>query len=131
MAKKTVVIDDLDGTDGAETMTFGLDDKRYSIDLGEKNGKKLREFLAKYIEVAEEIEEPAPTMKVTGPRKATSDYDPAAVRQWATENGIEVNLKGRVPEAIISQWRQATAPKEEPESEDKTTPADAEEKATA
>jgi len=43
MAQQTTVIltDDIDGSKAVETVTFGLDDKYYEIDLGSKNAKNL------------------------------------------------------------------------------------------
>ena len=45
MAKRTLVIaiDDLDGTDGAETVRFGLDGRTYEVDLSDKNQVEFRE----------------------------------------------------------------------------------------
>jgi hypothetical protein len=44
MAQKVTValIDDLDGHDAEETVTFGLDGKAYEIDLSASNARKLR-----------------------------------------------------------------------------------------
>ena len=40
--------------------------------------------------------------------QATSrDYDPADVREWARRNSIAVPDYGRVPQAVLHQWRQA------------------------
>ncbi len=54
MAKTTVttITDDLDGSTDAQTITFGLDGVAYSIDLGPKNEKKLRDALVPFIERA-------------------------------------------------------------------------------
>ena len=52
MAKRTVhmLIDDLDGGDADETISFGVDGVLYEIDLSKKNATKLRNTLARYIE---------------------------------------------------------------------------------
>ncbi|MGX1491238.1 hypothetical protein RKD41_003497 [Streptomyces tendae] len=52
MAQKVVVtlFDDIDGSEAAETIAFGLDGKSYEIDLNEANAKKLRKALAPYVE---------------------------------------------------------------------------------
>lgn len=55
MAQKVniVLIDDLDGTEGAaETVAFGIDGDTYEIDLTEKNAAAMRKAFAKYAEVA-------------------------------------------------------------------------------
>ncbi|MGH3997546.1 MAG: histone-like nucleoid-structuring protein Lsr2, partial [Pseudonocardiaceae bacterium] len=52
MAKRTVVtvIDDIDGSEGAETVSFGLDGVNYEIDLAEVNAGTLREALRPYVD---------------------------------------------------------------------------------
>ena len=52
MAKETItrLIDDLDGGEAAETVTFGLDGHSYEIDLSTKNATKLRNALAAFVE---------------------------------------------------------------------------------
>ncbi len=55
MAKSvvTTIIDDIDGSSDASTITFALDGVAYSIDLGPKNEKKLRDALAPFINHAD------------------------------------------------------------------------------
>ena len=45
MAKRTVIelVDDLDNSPAAETVTFGLDGTQFEIDLSQNNAAKLRE----------------------------------------------------------------------------------------
>ncbi len=54
MAKRTIVtlVDDLDGKEAAETVTFTVDGATYEIDLTERNAAKFRRLLAPYIEAA-------------------------------------------------------------------------------
>lgn len=51
MAKHTFIklIDDLDGGDAHETVTFALDGTPYEIDLSDDNAAQLREALTKYV----------------------------------------------------------------------------------
>ncbi|HEX2317519.1 MAG TPA: histone-like nucleoid-structuring protein Lsr2 [Streptosporangiaceae bacterium] len=44
-----VVIDDVDGSGNASTVSFGLDSVTYAIDLGEKNRAKLERDLKPFI----------------------------------------------------------------------------------
>ncbi len=44
-----VLVDDIDGNDAVETVTFALDGVEYEIDLSEGNADKLREALSLYI----------------------------------------------------------------------------------
>lgn len=109
MAKKvkTILIDDIDGSDAAETVTFGLDNVNYEIDLNETHAGELRDSLARWIKSGR---------KVSGRRRRGTA--PAVnseirelnrrVRAWASEKGISVNDRGRVPQKLIDQYRAAT-----------------------
>src|SRR5438309_801803 len=45
---EVVLIDDLDGGDAAETVTFSLDGVTYEIDLSDENARKLRDDFASW-----------------------------------------------------------------------------------
>lgn len=112
MAKKMVLIDDLDGSEAEETVKFGIDGDTYEVDLNKGNAETLRTMLAPYRKVAR------PTRKANGssqnrtPASATkarrttrkvgvSDNE---IRQWAQEKGIAVKAIGRVPKVIREQY---------------------------
>ncbi|MFI1021291.1 Lsr2 family DNA-binding protein [Streptomyces olivaceus] len=61
--------------------------------------KRLAEIQAREAELA-------PPKKKAG--RATPSYDAKAVRAWAAETGIECPPRGRVPKAVLDQWRAAT-----------------------
>ena len=42
-------VDDLDGSEASGTINFGLDGRRYEIDLSEDNAGKLRDALAPFV----------------------------------------------------------------------------------
>lgn len=110
MAQKTQItlIDDIDGTAADETVTFGLDGSTYEIDLSAQNATELREAVNRYAGHAR---------KVTGRSGARSngrtvrasgrDYEPAAVREWASTQKIDVPARGRIPSAVLEQYRAA------------------------
>ena len=43
------LVDDLDGSKAAETITFQVDSKEYEIDLNEEHAARLRDALAPYV----------------------------------------------------------------------------------
>lgn len=47
--------DDLDGSDDAETISFGFGGVVYEIDLGQKNRAKLEKALAPFIEAGRRV----------------------------------------------------------------------------
>lgn len=107
MATKTTVrlIDDTDGSEAVGTVEFGLDGKRYEIDLSEQNEADLREALAIFVAHARRVGGPART---TAPRKAgpSGSSDASSARQWLRENGHTVGDKGRIPAPLMALWRQ-------------------------
>lgn len=103
------LVDDIDGGKAAETLSFGLDGETYEIDLSKRNADKLRTILAPYVEVGRRM------VKTTGrgrgrlvvQRRIDVAADPRAVRAWARANRITVPERGRIPAAIIEQYRAA------------------------
>lgn len=105
--------DDLDGKSIPEgkggTIRFGLDRQDYEIDLGDRNAKAMRDALRKYLEAARR----AGTSRGGGGRSGrpgggpARDYDPKAVRAWATAQGIQVSQRGRVPAELVARFRAA------------------------
>jgi hypothetical protein len=45
MSQKVMLIDDLDQSEGAETIRYSVDGKEYEIDLSEKNAQRFRDAL--------------------------------------------------------------------------------------
>lgn len=104
MAKRTIIESDLSGEPDAETVIFAFESKRYTVDLTEAEKEAFAKLLAPYIDVAEEA--PLTPVQPHVPAQP-SGPDPATVRAWAQENGIEVNAKGRVPHSVIAQYEAA------------------------
>ena len=74
MAQKVQVllVDDLDGGEATETVSFGLDGSSYEIDLSSANADKIRKELALYIEKARKVSAPARRRRPrTGPGRGT------------------------------------------------------------
>ena len=93
-----VLVDDLDGSDAVETVSFALDGVDYEIDLSEQHAGELRNALALYIGHG----------RRTGGRRrkssggsakspaAAGGPSPSEIRAWARENGWDVPERGRV-----------------------------------
>ena len=109
-------VDDLDGSDAAGTVSFGLDGKTYEIDLSDDNAAKLRDSLASFVAVARKNGAPAATGSRPGPKMtATSGRRPqpldreqtAAIRAWARQNGHQVSDRGRISKAVVDAFQAA------------------------
>jgi hypothetical protein len=119
MAKATVevLIDDLDGSEGAETIRLGWNGEWRELELSTKNLTSLSKTLDKYWDVARSV--PAerqsrrrrrpstPAAPRAAKRRAKAARDPKLIRAWATDNGISVPARGRIPGAVERQYNEA------------------------
>ncbi len=121
------LLDDLDGGDADETVTFAMDGVTYKIDLSRKNASKFRDMMSPYQEAGER------TGRVGSPPsvRTTAAYSSAAtntatreqntkIRNWAVRNGYELSDRGRIPQYIVDAFNSGTpnpaaTPEPEPE----------------
>ena len=106
MAQKVhiVLVDDLDGSEATESVSFGLDGTSYEIDLNEKNAAQLREALAPYVGHARKV---GAASRRNGRRaSAATSEGPSAreIRDWARSNGFDVPDRGRVAAEVRSAF---------------------------
>jgi hypothetical protein len=106
MAKQTVVtlIDDIDGGVADQTVTFSLNGQAYEIDLNSKNTQKLQAALEPWIAAGRRVGRAAQARRSS----STSGTDPRAVRAWAASNKVVVPARGRIPAAVIDQFKAAS-----------------------
>ena len=99
---QTLYIDDIDGSEAAGTVRFGLDGADYEIDLNAEHTKQLQTALRTYIDHAR---------KVGGTSKRASRgrrIDTTAVRTRAREQGIAIKDRGRGPADVVAKYEAAT-----------------------
>jgi len=107
------LIDDLDGSQAVETVSFGLDGTSYEIDLSRKNAATFRKSLARYVQAARSSSKARaarPARKVpasTNGSKSKRDYDLAQLREWAGANDVAVPHRGRIPRSVVDQYKAA------------------------
>ncbi len=102
------LIDDIDQTEAAETVTFALDGVSYEIDLSEQNAQKLRNELATWIEHGRRVSGRRSTGRK--PRSGQgSGSDTTEIRAWAEQNGYTVSKRGRVSAEIREAYEKAHA----------------------
>ncbi|MFH7596610.1 Lsr2 family protein [Streptomyces racemochromogenes] len=110
MAQKVQVllVDDLDGGEADETVTFALDGKTYEIDLTTANAEKLRGLLDPYTKSGRRTGGRASAGRAKGRAAAsTGSPDTAEIRAWAKAQGLSVNDRGRVPAEIREAYENA------------------------
>jgi hypothetical protein len=109
MAQKiqVLLVDDLDGGDADETVSFALDGATYEIDLSSSNAAKLRDALASYVGHARRLSRGSsrPGSSVRGGLRARVDREQTqAIREWARKNGHQVSERGRIPATILDAY---------------------------
>jgi hypothetical protein len=117
-------VDDLDGSDAAGTVSFGLDGRAYEIDLSDENAARLRDSLASFVAAARNRggsaagarrgqkaarKTAAPAMTAgPGPRPPALDREQtAAIRAWARQNGHQVSDRGRISKTVVDAFQAA------------------------
>src|SRR3712207_5449360 len=104
MAQKVMLIDDLDGSEGAETIKYSVDGKDYEFDLSAQNAQRFRDALKEFIDASREVEQ-APVLTLTPARSSRRQSsggsgrdDIAQIRSWAAGQGMDVSARGRIKE---------------------------------
>jgi len=101
-----ILVDDIDGGDADETVTFGLDGSTYEIDLSSKNAAKLRDAVAPFVGHARKV---GGRRNSSTRRAAGSGNGPSAreIREWARANGWNLSDRGRVAAEVRSAYEAA------------------------
>jgi hypothetical protein len=100
-----LLVDDMDGGEADETVTFGLDGVSYEIDLSASNAEKMREILAPFVGSARRV-----SGRGRGRGRSSSSRTSgrtAEIRAWAREKGLQVSERGRVPANVVAEYEKA------------------------
>jgi hypothetical protein len=108
MAQKinVILVDDIDGSGADETVPFGLDGTQYEIDLNSGHAEELRERLDLYVRKARKVTGPA-GRAARGRRTGANDARNKEIRNWAREQHLDVNERGRIPADIVAKFEAA------------------------
>jgi hypothetical protein len=104
-----VLVDDIDGNDASETVSFALDGVDYEIDLSDAHAAELREALSLYVGHGRRT---GGRRKNGATRRTPSGADGSGasagdIRAWARENGYEVSERGRVSAEVREAYAAA------------------------
>lgn len=110
MAKQTIVrmLDDIDGTEATETITFSIDGRAYEIDLSERNAAKLRRALDPFTAKARRAGSTPPARSMVTNIAAVGQSRNALIRAWAAAQGLSVPARGRIPQSVVTAYDSAT-----------------------
>ena len=118
MARQHVerLVDDLDGSAAAETVSFALDGATYEIDLSKRNAAAMRKVFNGYIGVARATRQRRGSRTAAGAKKtgraktrqrrkaADRGFELSDLREWAGANKVKVPARGRIPQAVVEQY---------------------------
>jgi len=111
MAQKVqvILVDDVDGGEADETVSFALDGVSYEIDVSAENAESLREALAPWVGHARRVGGRAVTRGrgVRARNGAAGKLDLSDVRAWARDNGFQVSDRGRVSSEVMAAYENA------------------------
>ena len=110
-----VLVDDIDGSDAVETVSFALDGVDYEIDLSEKHAAELRNAVSLYVGHGRRTGGRRKSgRRGSAPAAGSADGGATAadIRTWARENGWDVPERGRVSADV----REAYPPPTDPDS---------------
>lgn len=118
MAKKVIVVDDLDGSEhDVVTHRFAIDGDYYEIDLCPQNMCDLRAALEPFVKVGRRVRksranhpEPAATALEVVRSRPVSEFprkERLAIRTWAREHGYDVGQRGAFPKEVLEAYQEA------------------------
>ena len=94
------------------TVSFALDGASYEIDLSKRNAAAFRKTFDRYVKAAQRKGEtrstrrrPSAKKRAVTNGKAKRDFDLAQLREWAGANDVAVPSRGRIPQAIVEQYK--------------------------
>lgn len=104
---EVVLVDDLDGGPADETVQFALDGVSYEIDLTAQNAAALREAIAVYVGHARRTSGRRPSARSVRGGGSRRQSQTSQIREWAKQQGLPVNERGRIPATIVAQYEAA------------------------
>ncbi|MFV0633706.1 histone-like nucleoid-structuring protein Lsr2 [Demequina sp.] len=105
MAQKVqvVLVDDLDGGEAHETVSFSIDNVAYEIDLSNEHAAELRADFARWKAKARRVSSSKRAAGAGRPRRA----DSVKIRAWAKANGYDISERGRISTEIRDAYAAA------------------------
>ncbi|MBT0767720.1 Lsr2 family protein [Kineosporia sp. J2-2] len=109
MAQKVqvILVDDLDGGEAEESVSFSLDGVNYEIDLSATNAEALRDAIAPWVGHARRISGRSSRGRGTSRGRSAAKADLGDVRAWARDNGYQVSDRGRVSAEVMAAYEGA------------------------
>jgi hypothetical protein len=101
---QTKLVDDIGGSEAAETVPFSLGSASYEIDLSIQHAAKLRNALAPYVAAARRAGGSSSPRRQTAAAPKRSRNDLREVRAWLARHGYPVKDRGRINDAWLADY---------------------------
>lgn len=104
MARQQIIqyFDDLDDSplqeDEVKIIRFSVEGTDYVLDLSEDNARAFHEALEPFVAAARE-----------DTKDVLEKTDPADIRKWAQNKGMDVANRGKIPQQVLQAYRDAHA----------------------
>jgi hypothetical protein len=104
-----MLVDDIDQSEAAETVHFGVDGTAYEIDLSARHASELRSMLGRYISAARRAGQPpaGARQRRSRPRTQMDREQSRRIRSWAMERGLLASPRGRIPQHVADEYQAA------------------------
>lgn len=107
---KILLTDDMDGSEATQTISFSLNEKSFEIDLNDDHADQLREALEPFMKAGRSSKGGRRANATRSGRAGSRNKEElAAIREWASKNGMEVAVRGRVSQKILDAYAEAHA----------------------
>ena len=105
----TLLIDDLTGEESEDVtnVRFSVAGAEFEIDLNDKHHGEFMEALAPYMKSGRRVKAQQERRRRLCAVLTAGGEDTARIREWAKEQGYEVNDRGRVPASIREAYEKA------------------------
>ncbi len=100
---KVVLVDDIDGGEATETVSFSLDGISYEIDLSADHAVEMRGSFEHWTSVARKVSTKRGTTRAAAGRRD----DVAKIRAWAKDNGFDISERGRISTEVREAYAKA------------------------
>lgn len=115
------LVDDLDGSEAATTVTFGWGGIMFEVDLNEAHAAEMQEQFQRYLNVARRARSQTVKLpsKPRGTRKGETlttrlGHRTSDVRAWAKQQDLGIPDRGRVADWAVQAYHDAMNPPEPP-----------------
>lgn len=104
---QVILVDDIDGGEAEESISFALDGVTYEIDLSVKNAESLRDALGTWVGHARRVGGRSTARRSPARGRGAAKADLSDVRTWARKNGFQVSDRGRVSSEVMAAYEAA------------------------